>query len=248
MEYFQTKVINHYQVGKGIFVMELVANGSRCRAGQFFMLKTADASRPLMRPLSIYQATDNSVSFMYRISGQGTEELSHLKNNDTIFILGPLGNGFPCEKVSGRIALIGGGIGIAPLWFTAETLLKNTENEVDVYLGYRDELFALDHFVILDTDFFIATEYGDEGYHGLITDLFEPDHYDAVFACGPEPMMKAVFTMCKEVRTPLWISAERRMACGVGACLGCAFPTLNGVKRVCKDGPVFADKELCWES
>jgi dihydroorotate dehydrogenase electron transfer subunit len=157
--------------------------------------------------------------------------------------LGPLGNGFPCHEVSGKVALVGGGIGIPPLFETAKQLAKNGCN-VDVFLGYKDELFAFEPFEEVCEKIFIATETGKEGYKGFVTDIFHAQNYNAVFTCGPEIMMMKVKKLCNTQQVPVWLSMENRMACGIGACLVCTCKTKAGMKRCCKDGPVFSGKLL----
>lgn len=244
MIYHHSQVISQESVGNNIYLLTISAPTEECRAGQFYMLKVNDLSLTLMRPISIFQIQENSISFLYRVNGKGTEILSNLKALDTIYILGPLGTGFPCDEVHGHIALVGGGIGVAPLWQTAHELIQHPENQVDIFLGYKDDLFVLDKFKELNVPIKIACEKEKSGF--FVTDLFNPAPYDAVFTCGPEPMMHIIHLKCKETNTPLWVSEERRMACGVGACLGCSIQTRNGMKRVCKEGPVFPAEELTW--
>jgi dihydroorotate dehydrogenase electron transfer subunit len=149
-----------------------------------------------------------------------------------------LGNGFPCNEVSEKIALVGGGIGIPPLFETAKQLAKNG-CKVDVFLGYKDELFAFEPFEEVCENIFIASESGKEGYKGFITDIFHAQNYNAVFTCGPEMMMQKVKEQCEVYKVSVWLSMEKRMACGIGACLVCTCKTIIGTKRCCKDGPVF---------
>lgn len=238
MDYFQTVVISNTQITNEIFVLEVARKSGTAAAGQFYMLKCWDRELTLMRPISIFKADKQSLFFMYRVIGQGTQRLAQLKAGDDIQLLGALGTGYPIAKMKNRVALLGGGLGIPPLCQTAKELTEQGVN-VDVYLGYRDELFSVEEFEPYSANIFISTEKGDEGYHGFITDLLNPQGYDAVFTCGPEIMMRKVATLCAEQNVPCWCSMEHRMACGIGACLGCSIRTTEGMKRVCKDGPVF---------
>lgn len=243
MDYYSTKVISNKKIAPNIYVITIKHLGETIKPGQFYMLKVYDNALPLLRPISIYRINEESLSFMYRISGKGTTCLSKLKSHSDIQLLGPLGNGFPCSQVKGKIALVGGGIGIPPLYETAK-LLKQMGNQVDVYMGYKDILFGFEDFEEVSDSIFISSEVGNEGYHGFITELLHPQDYAAVFTCGPEVMMLKIKAMCDEVNTPIWLSMEKRMACGIGACLGCSCKTKDGMKRVCKEGPVFYGNEL----
>ena len=124
--------------------------------------------------------------------------------------------------------------------------LGKGKSPVDAYLGYRDEPFAIEDFEPWCTDIFVSTEHGEEGYRGFVTDLLHPEQYDVVITCGPEVMMRKVAAMCAEKDVTCYCSLEHRMACGIGACLGCSIRTKNGMKRVCKDGPVFQSTDLMW--
>ena len=198
-----------------------------------------------MRPISIFKAENDLLFFMYRTIGQGTRRMTELKVGDPIRLLGPCGNGYPCDEIQGKVAVVGGGVGIPPLCETAKTLQKKG-NVVDAYLGFRDVLFAVEDFEPWCSDIFISTERGEEGYRGFVTDLLKPEQYDVVLTCGPEVMMRKVAAMCAEKGTTCYCSLEHRMACGIGACLGCSIRTQSGMKRVCKDGPVFRSSELLW--
>jgi len=243
MNYFNTSVISNHKLLEDIYVLVVRRNEVPVKAGQFFMLKCWDNELTLMRPISVFKAEDDELHFMYRVIGEGTKRLATVKKGQKISLLGALGNGFPIDQVSGNIALVGGGLGIPPLCETSKQL-NDSGLQVDTYLGYSDELFALDDFDPYCHDIFVSTEKGDEGYRGFITDLLKPEQYQAVFTCGPEVMMRKVAAMCKEKNVPCWCSMEHRMACGIGACLGCSIPTAHGMKRVCKDGPVFLSTDI----
>lgn len=243
MKYFTSSVINQTRLTEDIFVLTVERHGAPAAAGQFFMLKCWDKELTLMRPISIFKADENMLSFMYRVVGQGTRKLSELNAGDTIQLLGALGTGYPIGQMYGKVALVGGGLGIPPLCQTAKELTLHGVH-VDAYIGYRDQLFAVEDFEPHCQGIYISTETGNEGYHGFITDLLKPEQYNAVFTCGPEVMMRKVAAMCAEKQTACWCSMEHRMACGIGACLGCSIRTTGGMKRVCKDGPVFRADEI----
>jgi len=243
MQYYKTKVISQKKIATHVFHLTVNKNNETVLPGQFYMLKAWNNSLPLMRPISVYSVENDSLHFLYKVMGKGTEQLSLLKNDDEIELLGPLGNGFPCHKVSGKIALVGGGIGIPPLFETAKQLTKNG-CKVDIFLGYKDELFAFEAFENVCENIFIASENGKEGYKGFITHIFQPENYDAVFTCGPEIMMMKVKELCDLQTVQVWLSMENRMACGIGACLVCTCKTKEGMKRCCKEGPVFSGEIL----
>ena len=247
VKYFQSTVLSNIQITDDIFVMTVLRHGASVSAGQFFMLKCWDQELTLMRPISVFQATEEHLLFMYRIVGQGTRKLAMLQEGNPISLLGGLGNGYPLEQLHGRIAVLGGGVGIPPLSLTAR-MLQEQGCTVDAYLGYRDQLFALDAFEPYCANIFVSSEQGPEGYRGFITDLLKPESYDAVLTCGPEVMMRKVAQLCAAQQVTCWCSMEHRMACGIGACLGCSIPTSEGMKRVCKDGPIFLSTHLFQEA
>ncbi len=242
-KYVRTQVLEHDQIGDDVFVLTVPHDGEPILPGQFFMLKAWDVGKPLMRPISVFQVDEDSVSFMYRVLGEGTYRLALLNPEDEIELLGPIGNGFPIEAQQGHIALVGGGIGIPPMYETAKALLAKG-CKVDIFLGYRDEIFGLDYFEELDAHVFISTEIGNEGVRGYVTQLINTEKYQGVMACGPEAMLKSVKALCAETNTPAWLSMEQRMGCGIGACLVCNCKTIHGMKRCCKDGPVFPAEEV----
>ena len=179
----------------------------------------------------------------------GTESFSRLHKNVTLEVLGPLGNGFPLDEAKGkRVFLMGGGIGVPPMLET----MKQLDAEKTAILGYRDELFLNDEFE-KNGKVYIATEDGSAGTKGNVMDAIRENQLEAdvIFACGPKPMLRAIKAYALEKGIPCWISMEERMACGVGACLGCVCQSteVDGHshvhnKRVCKDGPVFLSTEV----
>ncbi|WP_326911336.1 dihydroorotate dehydrogenase electron transfer subunit [Sedimentibacter sp. MB31-C6] len=208
--------------------------------GQFFMLKTLDNSFLLPRPISVNDVNEKSINFLYRIEGIGTTKISTLKKNDKLQLFGPLGNGFEEDKLNGQIAVIGGGIGIAPLLYLTKILGK----KADVYLGYKEKVYIDDEFKKYANSTTIVTEDGSIGEKGFVTDYVDFCKYDTVVTCGPEIMMNKIVDKCKENKVKCYVSLERRMACGMGVCLGCTVETIYGNKKACKDGPVFSSEEI----
>ncbi len=219
--------------------------------GQFISMYSKDGSRLLPRPISICEINkkDSLLRVVYRVVGKGTEEFSNLNEGDSIEVVGPLGNGFPLE--SKKAILIGGGIGIPPMLELAKQLSK--DSEVQVVLGYRDnDLFLKSEFEQYGK-VYVSTEDGSAGTKGNVIDAIKAEKLtaDTIFACGPLPMLRGVKAYAEETDTKAWISMEEKMACGIGACLGCvcqskekdAHSNVNN-KRVCKDGPVFDAQEI----
>lgn len=207
--------------------------------GQFYMVKGWDGLDPFLpRPFSISDLESRKLKLLYEVKGSGTVIISKLKKGDSLSLLGPLGNSFELKE-EGKIALISGGIGIAPMLYLA----KHLSGQVDIYSGFRDNAYFLNQIKPYVDNSFISTEDGSTGYKGFITELFKPEEYDLVYTCGPIPMMNAVLELC-ENKVPVYVSMESRMACGIGACLGCTIETTRGMERVCKEGPVFKGEEL----
>ncbi|TCU74139.1 dihydroorotate oxidase B electron transfer subunit [Tissierella praeacuta] len=221
-------------------IYEIVLEGEfKGFPGQFYMIRGWNGLDPFLpRPISIADLDNGKIKFLYEVRGRGTHIISRLKKGDRLSVLGPLGNGFNLE-VQGKIALLSGGIGIAPMLYLA----KNLSGEVTIYSGFRNDAYFLDQIKPYVKNIFIATEDGSIGHKGFVTELFDPSKYDLVLTCGPTPMMEVVIKMCKG-EVPVYVSMESRMACGIGACLGCTIETIRGMERVCKEGPVFKGEEV----
>jgi len=257
------ELINNTSINSEIFRLDFVwqstaqAQLAPPKAGQFFMVKPKHSAVLLARPISVANIESDTVQFLVARRGRGTRELAAMRCGDEAELIGPLGNAwtdfFPMIKNGNNkpIALVGGGIGIAPL---QALLCEKTEYSFDFYAGFRtgfknqDEKTALLGPVVLETErLTLASEDGKTGLKGRIPDFLEPEKYAAVCACGPEPMLRAVVAKCKAAGVPCFVSMERRMACGVGACLGCTVKTVNGNRRCCADGPVFNADEVIFD-
>ena len=232
-----SKIISNAQLGRDFFRMKAECP-NKARMGQFYMLRAWDAYPVLSRPVSAFDSDGETVSFLYKVVGTGTEIFSRLKAGDDISLQGPLGNPFP--EVPGTAALVGGGAGIAPLYLAAKQL-RNADpgRRVDIYLGFSERELLVDEYrQVADS---VTVNVG-----GFITGAVNPGGYDHLLACGPEAMMRALYEKCKKsgAEEKLYVSLEKRMACGVGACFVCTCRTADGNKKVCKDGPVFRAKAV----
>ena len=245
-------VMSQEKIAEGIYSLwiqtEMIAD--EAKPGQFVSVYSADKSRMLPRPISICEIDKEkrALRLVYRVAGKGTEEFSHLKEGDSVDVMGPMGNGFPLERAKDRrVFLMGGGIGVPPMVETA----KELEAEKIIIAGYRDELF-LNKELEENGNLYIATEDGSCGTKGNVLNAIAANRLkaDVIFACGPTPMLRAIKAYALENGIECWISMEEKMACGIGACLACvckskevdAHSHVNN-KRICKDGPVF----LCTE-
>ncbi|MPQ44423.1 dihydroorotate dehydrogenase electron transfer subunit [Clostridium tarantellae] len=242
MNYFKTIVRENVKVCDGIYALKVTHN-TEIKAGQFYMLKPKTAL--LGRPISVCEVEGEIVTFLYAVVGKGTEEFKHLMEGDSIELIGPLGNGFDVEKDYGKVALVGGGIGVAPLLQLSKVLReKNKDAIIDFYGGYREETYLDKEIAKYVNEIKLSTNSGNIGHKGFITEILDLDKYDTVLCCGPEVMMEKVVQMCKNKNVNVYVSMEKHMACGVGACLVCTCKTKYGNKRTCKDGPVFNGLEI----
>ncbi len=221
------------------------------KPGQFINVYSADASRLLPRPISICEVTGDEIRLVYRTVGEGTREFSRLQKGDERFVTGPVGNGYDTDFLNGNFksaALFGGGAGIPPM----VELSKRLDIKTDVFLGYRDVLFLNNDFPE-NVTVHIATEDGSTGTKGNVMDALRESGVtpDVICACGPMPMLKAIKAYSEEDVIKTYFSLEERMACGVGACLGCVCKTKETDEhskvdnaRICVDGPVFDAEEV----
>ena len=229
--YRHCKVLNNVEIAPGILKISLGIN-LNAKPGQFFMLR-ADSFRNdpiLARPFGVCDQREDELIFLVQVVGKGTRLIANLKKNDGVSILGPLGNGF-VKTNDKKIAIVAGGIGIAPLL----ELAKNLDLKADFYAGFADEPYFIDDFKPYVGKIITSSEKKEGKF---ILDKLNPDDYDLIYACGPNPMLKALCE--KNTRAKIQVSMEAHMGCGIGACLGCTVEDKNGdFIRVCKDGPVF---------
>ena len=224
------KIIENSYIGEDMYRMK-VAGKFEGKMGQFYMLRAWDKYPVLSRPISIHDIDEEGITFLYKVVGEGTEIFAKLVPGDEIKLQGPYGNGY--EKVEGKIALVGGGIGVAPLYLVAKTI-----SGCDAYLGFREEAILVDEYKEFCNE--VKTTTGNT----FITDILNVEDYDYILSCGPTPMMEKLVKMCEGTNTRIMISLENHMACGVGACLVCTCKTKFGNKKTCKDGPVFWGEDV----
>lgn len=230
-------IISFNQPLKNNFFLIKIYGKYKAEMGQFFMIRKDSQSMFLNRPMSVYDIEDDGIIFLYQIIGKGTSILANCKKGDDIIIHGPYGHGFPL-KVKGNIALVGGGTGIAPLFYSLKQLKKNTKiSLLHVFLGLQKK----NEF---ESAFSRYTDHLVVNYGGFITDHIQYEKYNVIFSCGPEIMMKKIDQQAKIYHIEHYLSLECRMACGVGACLACSYQTRQGNKRICKDGPVFKGEDI----
>lgn len=225
---------------------------SSAQPGQFVhLLLNEDRSFILRRPFSIHRVVKDSFEVLFQVVGKGTKHLSTIKSGNFLDVIGPVGKGFEIDKGFKNILLLAGGIGIAPLVFLAESL-KEEKKDVYVLFGALNfkKLVCLSYLEQCAKKAFCVTEDGSFGFQGLVTEfLSEPLTIckpDIIVACGPEIMLKKVAEFARDTQIPCQVSLERRMGCGIGACLSCVCETHSGYKRVCVDGPVFEANEIVW--
>lgn len=239
-KYTVEKVYENIKVEDGIYKLTIKGKFN-VKPGQFYLLRAWDMEPVLSRPISVHFVDDEKISFLYAVVGRGTKILSQLETGDEIRITGPLGNGFDVEKIAGNVAIVCGGIGAAPMVYLASQLKGCS---VDFYAGFRTVSKTVDNVEKHVNNLKLSTEDGSIGHKGYVTDLLKPENYDVILCCGPEVMMYKVIKMCEDTKTPVYVSMEKKMACGIGACLVCTCKTKDGRKRTCKEGPVFLGSEL----
>ena len=251
----KAKIMSNKKVAPDFFRIAFEAHkiAKRAKPGQFVMVRCRDKTEPLLRrPFSFHRISKTGFELLYKVVGIGTKILSQRKEGEVLEVLGPLGNGFDMNKAPS--ILVAGGTGIAPLLALAEKL-KTFNTKLTVLIGARtkEHILSKQDFKNLNIELVIATEDGSEGRKGLVTELVKNElritHYASritIYACGPRPMLRAVANFAKSKKIPCQVSLEEKVACGTGACLGCAVETKTGYKMVCKDGPVFNGEDIIW--
>ncbi|MBP3436758.1 MAG: dihydroorotate dehydrogenase electron transfer subunit [Clostridia bacterium] len=230
------------KIAKDVYKMMLLGDTSAITAaGQFVNIKLDGAF--LRRPISVCDRTDGVLTIVYKVVGGGTEKMSAYEKGTRLDILTGLGNGYDTSLSGDAPLLLGGGVGVPPLYLLCKELIKEGKKP-SVVLGFntKDEVFYKEEFEALGVSVTVTTVDGSQGVRGFVTNAL-PERYTYFYTCGPEPMLRAV---CAATTTEGQLSFEERMGCGFGACMGCSCKTLTGNKRICKEGPVMKKGEILW--
>ena len=237
-------IVSNTPLTDSVYKMVLSGDTSAITApGQFVNIQLT--GKFLRRPISVCDYDGETLTIVYKVVGKGTEQMASMTAGEALDILTGLGNGYDLAPAGDRPVLLGGGVGVPPLYHLAKRLLA-LGKEVTVVLGFNtaSEIFYEKEFQALGCKVFVTTVDGSYGKKGFVTDAL-PEDYTYFYTCGPEPMLKAVY---RTTNTSGQMSFEQRMGCGFGACMGCSCKTLTGNKRICKEGPVMRKEEILWEA
>ena len=236
-------IIENVPLTDCVYKMVLQGDTSAITApGQFVNIKLDGLY--LRRPISVCDVEGERLTIIYKVVGKGTERLSKMQGGELDILTG-LGNGYDLSKSGDSPVLLGGGVGVPPMYLLCKKLTEQGK-KVQVILGFntKSEVFYEEQFRSLGADVQVTTADGSYGIQGFVTDALKNMHYSYFYTCGPEPMLKAVY---KASVTSGQMSFEKRMGCGFGACMGCSCKTITGYKRICKEGPVMEKEEILWE-
>ena len=238
------EIVKNVALTADVYKMELAGDTSAVTApGQFVNIKLE--GKFLRRPISVNDCVDGVLTIIYKVVGEGTAQMAKMLPGEKLDILTGLGNGYDLADAGEHPVLLGGGVGVPPLYMLAKQLIA-AGKRVSVVLGFNkaSEVFYADEFKALGADVTVTTVDGSMGVKGFVTDALPAD-YTYSYTCGPEPMLKAVY---RATNTSGQMSFEERMGCGFGACMGCSCKTITGYKRICREGPVMRKEEILWES
>lgn len=238
------QIVSNQALTDSVYKMILSGDTSAITApGQFVNIQLT--GKFLRRPISVCDYDETTLTIIYKVVGAGTEQMSAMKPGEMLDILTGLGNGYDLSLAGDRPVLLGGGVGVPPMYNLAKKLIAMGK-EVSVILGFNTagEIFYEQEFKALGCKTCVTTVDGSYGKKGFVTDAL-PENYTYFYTCGPEPMLKAVY---RATATSGQMSFEERMGCGFGACMGCSCKTLTGYKRICKDGPVMKKEEILWQA
>ena len=269
---YKAMVISNQEVSPGYYRLRMTAPKELAEAqpGQFVMVRVNDSIDPLLRrPFGIFDVgsfvpeyadagRQIYLEILYKVVGKGTAMLAGFHHGDHLDMLAPLGKGFAPAEAGAEKILVGGGVGLAPLYYLAKELVKDSRVHLFVGGRSREDVLCITEFERLGVETYVATDDGTLGERGLVTEVLEKQLQQgtaakSIFACGPHPMLRAVAAIAGRNRIPCQVSLEAYMACGVGACLGCVMKGRNHTEAtpdyrcVCKDGPVFDYQELQWD-
>lgn len=237
------EIVENVRLTESVYKMTLSGDVSAITAPGQFVNILLDGLY-LRRPISVCDLGENSLTIVYKVVGKGTKQLS-MMNGGTLDILTGLGNGYDLSVSGDQPVLLGGGVGVPPMYLLAKRLIAQGK-QVRVILGFntKSELFYEEEFKALGAEVTVTTVDGSYGIKGFVTDALKDIDYSYFYTCGPEPMLKAVY---RSSNTQGQFSFEKRMGCGFGACMGCSCKTITGYKRICKEGPVMRKEEILWE-
>ena len=238
------EIIENTALTSNVYRMRLAGDTSAITApGQFVNIKLE--GKFLRRPISVCDCKPGELTIVYKVVGKGTEQMANMHVAEELDILTGLGNGYDLSVSGDKPLLLGGGVGVPPMYMLAKQLIAKGK-DVTVILGFNkeDEIFYEMEFRALGANVIVATADGSYGVKGFVTDAMPAD-YTYFYTCGPEPMLKAVW---RATNTSGQMSFEERMGCGFGACMGCSCKTLTGYKRICREGPVMRKEEILWEN
>ncbi|MEM5947367.1 dihydroorotate dehydrogenase electron transfer subunit [Spirochaetia bacterium 38H-sp] len=253
VSFSSVSVLEHRQIADGYFFMsfEYPSFFSRPRPGQFFTLRAGDSVVPLLRrPFAFSFFSNDKAGFIYQKRGRATSNLAAMSAGEQIDIIAPLGNCFPMPSSVEYPVLLAGGVGLGPVLFFSSELERQGISHT-LIIGARNSSFIPEYKPSSLVSFFVCTDDGSAGFKGNVADLLlenMPPAGAILYACGPNPMMKALHSIALDKGFMLWVSMEQVMACGVGACAGCVVPARGSYVRVCKDGPIFDSREIEWTS
>ena len=235
-------IIKNDNLTSNVYKMVLKGDTEGIRCGQFVNIKLDGLY--LRRPISVCDCVGDELTLIYKVVGRGTEQMSHMQAGESLDLLTGLGNGYDTSLSGDRPLLLGGGVGVPPLYMLCKKLISEGKKPT-VILGFNkaDEVFYKNEFEALGARVIVATADGSVGVKGFVTTAMEGIDYSYFYTCGPEPMLKAVY---KATTTSGQMSFEERMGCGFGACMGCSCKTITGYKRICKEGPVMIKEEVLW--
>lgn len=237
------EIIENIPLTENVFKMTLRGDVSAITApGQFVNIQLDGLY--LRRPISVCDVNENVLTIIYKVVGKGTKQMSAMREGKLDVLTG-LGNGYDLAVSGDKPVLLGGGVGVPPMYLLAKRLIAEGK-KVSVILGFntKSEVFFENEFKALGADVTVTTVDGSYGMKGFVTDALKEIDYTYFYTCGPEPMLKAVY---KASATSGQMSFEKRMGCGFGACMGCSCKTITGYKRICKEGPVMRKEEILWE-
>ncbi len=235
-------ITKNVKLTSNVYLMTLNGDTEGIRCGQFVNIKLDGLY--LRRPISVCDCVADELTLIYKVVGKGTEQMSRMTTGESLDLLTGLGNGYDTSLSGDTPLLIGGGVGVPPMFMLCRELVGEGKTPT-VILGFNtaDEVFYKDEFEALGVKVIVTTVDGSMGMRGFVTNAMEGLDYSYFYTCGPEPMLRAIY---KASLTSGQFSFEERMGCGFGACMGCSCKTITGYKRICKEGPVLTKEEILW--